>query len=210
MSMSPTKTSDSPADDDDAVLDDDTLMMELLGRLNGGDAIATEEVFVRFEPYLRMIVRRQISGRLNAKFDSSDIVQSIWADLLIGFRNGRWRFDDGKHLRAFLAKATQNRFLDRVRRQQGALHHERTLTRVDEEQLTPADPSRPSTQAHLNELWSNLLHACSPQHRQILEMKRHGKSLAEIAAATGFHESSVRRILYDLARDYASSRESQQ
>ncbi len=205
--MSP-RTHASPASDDSTMMDDDTLM-ELLGRLNGGDAIAAEEVFVRFEPYLRMIVRRQMSGRLNAKFDSADIVQSIWADLLVGFRNGRWRFDDGKHLRAFLAKATQNRFLDRVRRQQAALHRERTLTRVDEEQLTPAESSRPSTQSHLDELWNKLLHACSPQHRQILEMKRNGKSLAEIAAVTGYHESSVRRILYDLARDYSASREAQ-
>ena len=33
----------------------------------------------------------------------------------------------------------------------------------------------------------------------ILEMKKQGCSLAEIAEKTGFHESSVRRILYDLA-----------
>jgi DNA-binding IclR family transcriptional regulator len=38
-------------------------------------------------------------------------------------------------------------------------------------------------------------------------MKRQGCSLAEIAAKTGFHESSVRRILYDLARRLARESE---
>ncbi len=102
-----------------------TQLDELLRRLNGGDLLAAEEVFVKFAPYLRMIVRRQISGRLHAKFDSSDIVQSIWADLLVGFRKGRWHFSDAGHLQAFLVKATQNRFLDRVRRQRPVLGHER-------------------------------------------------------------------------------------
>ncbi len=96
----------------------------LLVRLNSGDTAAAEQVFLKFEPYLRTIVRRQISARMRAKFDSSDIVQSVWADLIVGFCQGRWHFDDRGHLPAFLEKATQNRFLDRLRQQKSPLAHE--------------------------------------------------------------------------------------
>ena len=48
-----------------------------------------------------------------------------------------------------------------------------------------------------------MLALCSPAHHELLRLKRQGLRLAEIAARTGLHESSVRRILYDLARRYA-------
>ncbi len=44
---------------------------------------------------------------------------------------------------------------------------------------------------------------CPPAHRDLLDLKRRGFPLAEIATRTGLHESSVRRILYDLARKLA-------
>jgi predicted component of type VI protein secretion system len=52
------------------------------------------------------------------------------------------------------------------------------------------------------ELWDPLLAACPPEHHELLRLKRQGLSLAEIAARTGLDESSVCRILYDLARQF--------
>ena len=48
-----------------------------------------------------------------------------------------------------------------------------------------------------------MLEECSPAHREILVLKRQGLLLTEIAARTGMHEGSIRRILYDLARRLA-------
>ena len=56
----------------------------ILVRLNSGDEGAIERMFVAFEPYMRMAIHRRISGSLRAKFDSADIVQSVWADLVDG------------------------------------------------------------------------------------------------------------------------------
>ena len=42
-----------------------------------------------------------------------------------------------------------------------------------------------------------------PEHHELLRLKRQGLSLDEIAAPTGLHPSSVRRILYELARRMA-------
>ena len=62
----------------------------LLAKLNEGDADAAGQMFQTFEPYLRMVIRRQISIELRAKFDSTDIVQSVWADVVDGLRQSNW------------------------------------------------------------------------------------------------------------------------
>jgi RNA polymerase sigma-70 factor (ECF subfamily) len=53
-------------------------------------------------------------------------------------------------------------------------------------------------------LWEEMLALCPPAHHELLRLKRQGLRLAEIAARTGLHPSSVRRILYDLARQLAA------
>ena len=94
----------------------------LLDRLCRGDADAAESVFLKYEPLLRGVVRRLLRPRLRTKFDSADVVQSVWTDLIAGFRAGRWRFGDEAQLRAFLVRMTRNRFLDRVYSPDRLLH----------------------------------------------------------------------------------------
>jgi RNA polymerase sigma-70 factor (ECF subfamily) len=48
-----------------------------------------------------------------------------------------------------------------------------------------------------------MLDLCPPDHHSVLLLKRDGLPLAEIAARTGLHEGSVRRILRQLSRDLA-------
>jgi RNA polymerase sigma-70 factor (ECF subfamily) len=172
----------------------------LLARLTEGDDAAAERVFREYEPYLRVVVRRQLSPHLRAKFDSLDVVQSVWADLLRGFRSGEWDFSSAARLRAFLVQLTRNRFLDRVRHHEHVLDHERPL--VGEPSVPTAGPT-PSQVAVAQELWEEMLALCPPEHHELLRLKRQGLPLAEIAARTGLHEGSVRRILYDLARRMA-------
>jgi RNA polymerase sigma-70 factor (ECF subfamily) len=179
---------------------------QLLERLCQGDAEAAERVFVTYEPYLRMVVRRMLPAQLRSKFDSTDVVHSIWADLLDGFRESGWRFADAAHLRAFLVKATRNRFLDRVRRQKKAVEHETSLETVERESVLARDDERPSQLAQADELWNRMLSLCSPDHHEMLTLKRQGLTLQEISSKTGYHPSSIRRIMYDLARRLAATK----
>ncbi len=175
----------------------------LLDKLAHGDEEAARQAFLTYEPYLRFVVRRHLNGRCRAKFDSMDIVQSVWADLLEGFRRGGWRFRDVHHLRSFLVKVTRNRFLNRVRRHRRALECERSLEETDPRQLPSARQAQPEEVAEAEDLWNRLLTLCPPAHRELLQLKRQGLSLAELAARTGLHASSIRRILYTLARRLA-------
>ena len=177
----------------------------LLEQLCSGDSDAAERVFLAYEPYLRMVVRRMLPAKLRPKFDSVDVVQSIWADVLVGFREAGWRFSNSGHLKAFLVKATRNRFLDRFRQQRTALAREQS---IDGSELAhPSDQPEPIASAQAEELWKLMQSMCPPQHQQLLELKRQGHSLEEISAATGLHPSSIRRILYDLAKRLAFSNE---
>lgn len=179
---------------------------DLVEQLASGDEAAIERAFVAYEPYLRMVVRRQLPVSLRAKFDSIDIVQSVWVHVLDGFRQSGWRFTNTAQLRAFLVRVTQNRFLDRVRQQQRRRRHEQTLPETAWESLASARQPEPGEEAQATELWEHMLAECPRPHRTLLELKRQGLSLAEIAARTGLHESSVRRILYALARKLADKR----
>jgi RNA polymerase sigma factor (sigma-70 family) len=171
----------------------------LLEKLCSGDQAAAEQVFVEFEPYLRMVVRKKLPPRLRAKFDSVDIVQSVWADILRGFREEDWHFADQAHLRAFLVKLTRNRFIDHLRRHKTATERERPLS-----VLAPADepvsplPS-PSELAQADELSERMLALCPPEHREIVRLRMRGVSVAEIAARRGLHVGSVHRVLQQLA-----------
>jgi RNA polymerase sigma factor (sigma-70 family) len=176
---------------------------ELMERLTSGDEASAARAFRAYEPYLRLVVRRMLSPRLRSKFDSIDVVQSVWADVLAGFRDADWRFASAAHLRAFLVKATRNRFVDRLRQQRVPLDHQRPLTEADLDHADQGADADPSDVAQAEELWQQMLALCPPEHRQLLELKRQGCTLNQIADRTHFHPSSIRRIFYDLARRLA-------
>src|SRR5262249_12207167 len=175
----------------------------LLGQLCSGDMAAAEQVFLAYEPYLRKAISRQFPASLRARLDPDDILQSVLADLLRGFREAGWRFLDADHLRGFLFVATRNRLIDRTRQHQKAAQREERLGEGDRQHFLPSAQPRPSEVAQADDLWERILDQCPPEYRRILGLKREGYSLAEIGGRTGLHPDSVRRILRLLARQLA-------
>jgi RNA polymerase sigma factor (sigma-70 family) len=175
----------------------------LLERLTSGDVAAAEQVFLAYEPYLRKAVRRNLPDHLRAKFDSTDVVQSVWADVLRSFRKAGCRFLDADHLRGFLFIATRNRLIDRIRQHRDAVEREEPIGPEDGPQSLSCPQPRPSEVAQAGDLWEQILARCPAEHRSLVELRRQGYSLAEIAERTGLHADSVRRILRTLAREMA-------
>jgi RNA polymerase sigma-70 factor (ECF subfamily) len=179
----------------------------LLEKLANGETEAAERVFRNYAPLLRAMVRRRLNPRLRTKFDSADVVQSVWADVLEGFRQAEWQFSDRDHLKAFLARVTYNHFVNNCRRHSPALEREGRLPDAASSALLDTGQSQPSQVVQADELWERLIDLCPPAHRELLELKRQGVPLAELAERTGLHESSVRRIFYELAKRLAATRE---
>jgi RNA polymerase sigma-70 factor (ECF subfamily) len=178
----------------------------VLEKLGSGDPEAVETVFRAYEPYLRRVVRRQLSPQLRAKFDSADVVQSVWADLLQSFRAGNWSFRDRERLKAFLVTATRHRLIDRARAHRSALRHEQSPDgRQLDQAAVPCAQPRPSQIVQADELWERILAECQPAHREVLELKREGLAVAEIAQRTGLHAGSIHRLLRNLVSRLALS-----
>ena len=177
----------------------------LLEHLNSGDGEAAARAFAAYEPYLRKVVRRLLPAQLRSKFDSIDVVQSMHCDVLAAFRAGGMRFSSVAHLRAFLVRATRNRFVDRVRQYRTAARLERPIGESEPVHLPACSQPRPSESAAAEELWARMLGLCPPEHRELLELRRRGASASEIGARVGMHEGSVRRVLRELSVRLACS-----
>jgi RNA polymerase sigma-70 factor (ECF subfamily) len=179
---------------------------DLLEKLCCGDAAAAQEVFVTFETYLRRVVRRHLPDQLRGKLDSVDVVQSIWADLVHGFREDGWRFADANHLRNFLIKVTRHRLIDRYRKLHHSAEKERPLSPESGGEPFAARQPSASQVVEADELWEQMLAISPPAHHELLHLKRQGIPVTEIASRTGLHEDSIRRILRNLARQLAINR----
>src|SRR5947209_1403434 len=156
---------------------DDTVT-RLLDRMSAGDVAAAEQLFIAYEPYLRKVVRRQLPDYLRRKFDSVDVVQSVWADLLRGWTDPGRKVPTADYLRAFLVRATRNRFIDRVRQHRAVLAHERPAGGDFDPVAYGPDPAPPaSAVARADELWDRMLALCPPEHRDLLELRRQGCTL---------------------------------
>jgi RNA polymerase sigma factor (sigma-70 family) len=180
---------------------------ELLAGLNSGDAAAAEQVFRTYEPYLRILVRRELRAGLRTKFDSSDVLQSVWTHLLEGIEGRGWHFADRAHLQAFLIRLMKNRFIDMCRKHGPALAHEQHLADHALAEAVAEEGPRPSEVAQVNELWERILALCPPNHQELIRMRRDGLTADEIAARTGLHPNTVRRILAELAQRVEAANE---
>lgn len=181
----------------------DESLSAILSQLCTGDTAAAEQTFRAYEPLLRNVVRRQLNPRLRSKFDSQDVVQSVWTDLLQGFREGGWSFNNTAQLRAFLVRAVHHRFIDRVRHHRIALKREEVGGPLALATAADTGGPRPSQVAQAEDTWQRLLAHCPTAHRPLLELKRQGLAVPEIAARTGLHQDSIRRILRELASKMA-------
>lgn len=180
-----------------AVEPDDALL-EQLGR---GEVDALAELFTVYGPYLRSIIRRELPDQLRAKFDSVDVVQSVWVQLIHLLGRDGWQVSDQNHLRALLVTIARRRLVSRARqcgRVADGLGPMDDWASVSDTRQLP-----PGAAAEANDLWDKMLRLTPPEHHPILALKREGLPLAEIAARTGLHEGSVRRILRRLSRELA-------
>ena len=178
----------------------------MLEKLQNGEDAAAERVFRDFEPYLRSLVRRRLTPPLRSKFDSMDVVQSVWGDVLEGFREGRWEFKDRDHLRAFLARVTYRPFRqpvppERRRPEARAAAPPGRCAAIATPPPSPV-PARSRRPTSCGRRWA------SSARRPIASSSSssgRGSPPAEIGARIGLHEGSVRRILYDLAKRLAAT-----
>lgn len=189
----------------------------LLARLKAGDESAASEILERYEAQVRLVVRRCLPRVLRSRFDSQDIMQSVWRSFFQRLRgepvddlhgvpvqegDASLEFRDSSQLFAFLSRMARNKVIDQYRRettQKADIHRMQALYTGPGADLDPPDGSE-SASAVLeaaDELshWRSLV----PEDRQILiDLKADGHSSKEIGSKLGISERTVQRVLEDL------------
>ncbi|MFM1801340.1 MAG: hypothetical protein RJA81_692 [Planctomycetota bacterium] len=190
----------------------------LLERLKQGDESAAGTILELYEAQVRLVVRRCLPRVLRSRFDSQDIMQSVWRSFFQRLRGQEVEddhglseppsgdpslvFGDSSQLFAFLSRMARNKVIDQYRRetaQKADIHRERTIHSEAGTEMDPADVS--VTPEQIVEAADELSHWRSmvPQNRQVLiDLKAGGMTSKEIGDRLGISERTVQRVLEDL------------
>ena len=183
-----------------------------LQRIQSGDDSAARELLQRYEPEVRLVVRRQLPRLLRSRFDSLDFLQSVWGSFFRRMRDAPTDFEDSRHLVAFLARAAKNKVIDEYRRAASLkqdMHREEPLWGDGRRPKEVADPiDSPSELAQAHEVLGRLRDLLPEERRSILELKAEGLSSREIGERLGISERTVQRVLEELRRRMESEWES--
>ena len=182
---------------------DDIDFAGLIAQVKEGDEAAIGRLIERFGPEVRMMVRRRLPARLRNQFDTVDFTQDVWSSVIAGCRDRAEPFEDPKHLLGFLAGVVHNKVAQEFRR--------RTRTRKydigREEPLyirrggrdvvreVPADDPTPSEAVQADDRLEQLVAGRSPVEVRIVELRRQGLTIDEVAARLDLHEKAVRRVI---------------
>lgn len=175
----------------------------VLARIRDGDEFAARELLQRYEPQVRLVVRRRLPRLLRGRFDSLDFMQSVWRSFFRRMQGGQDDFKDPQNLVAFLARAARNKVIDEHRRASTLkydVRREESLGTGDHPLQLVDRADSPSEVVQAGETL-NRLRQLLPEGRQaILELKAQGLGNVEIATRLGMSERTVRRVLEELRR----------
>jgi RNA polymerase sigma-70 factor (ECF subfamily) len=183
----------------------DVNLAELIDRARAGDEGAVGDLLRWFEPEVRMVVRGKLPRALRAQFDSMDLVQSVWKSVLTEGANDLPRFESPRHFMGFLAGVVRNKVYEKHRRRSTRKYdvareeplYVRKGNREVPREVAGADPS-PSQDAQARDRLAQMLEGLSPLGRQMVLLRRTGRTFEEIAEELGVHESRVRRVMDSL------------
>jgi RNA polymerase sigma-70 factor (ECF subfamily) len=173
----------------------------LLARIKNGDEGAARELLCRYEPKIRLVVRRQLPRLLRSRFDSLDFLQSVWGSFFNKIQTGPNDLDEEQSLITFLAWAARNKVIDEYRRaatQKQNIHREQRLESKSDQDVYLAAGDTPSQLVQAHETYDRLRELLPEDRQVILELKAVGYSSKEIGDRLGVSERTVQRVLEDL------------
>jgi RNA polymerase sigma factor (sigma-70 family) len=188
----------------DRPLREENDLADFLQRIQTGDEEAARELLQKYEPEVRLVVRRQLPRLLRSRFDSLDFLQSVWGSFFRRMRDAPTEFEDSRHLVAFLARAAKNKVIDEYRRaasRKHDMHREEPLWgEGGRAREVPDSHDSPSEVAEAHEALGRMRELVPEEKRSILELKAEGYSSKDIGERLGISERTVQRVLEELRR----------
>lgn len=192
---------------------DDIDFTGLIAQVKDGDEAAIGRLIERFGPEVRMMVRRRLPAKLRNQFDTVDFTQVVWNSVIADCRDRAEPFDDPKHLLGFLAGVVHNKVAGEYRRRTRTRKYDigreepMYVRRGGREVLreVAADDPTPSETVQADDRLEQLVAGRSPVEVRIVELRRQGLTIDEVAARLELHEKAVRRVI-DSIRDRMEAR----
>lgn len=182
-------------------------LASVIDKAKAGDQDAIQSL-QQFENDIRMMVRVRLPRPLRSQFDSMDFVQDVWHSFFRILHHDPDRIESVRDLRGFLAGVARNKVYEEHRRrsltQKYDLEREEPLyirkgNREVLREVVAPDPT-PSQDAQARDRLDQLLEGRSPREAEVIELRRQGLTFEEIAAQTGLHERTVRRVIDTIRR----------
>ncbi len=171
--------------------------MSWIERFVAGDQQADEELVNRYSDGLLRIARQQLPLQIKSRVDPEDIVQSVYRSFFRRLQRDEFRFEESLDVWRLLVVMTYHRVNNII------AYHRRKKRNVSRD--TPLDNStslsdhhteaRPEDLTVLLEYLELLLDGFPDRHRQMVELRLCGHSIAEIAEATAVSRRTVIRVL---------------
>lgn len=181
---------------------------DLLARWRAGDQRAAAELFRRYADRLIALARSRLSGKLAARVDPEDVVQSAYRSFFTEARAGRYDLHQDGGLWQLLVMITLNKVRHQVERhtskKRGVQREESAGGAADLAEVREAREPSPVAALVLAEQVEELMRPLDPLQRRMLEMRLQGYNLEEIAAAAPCSEATVRRLLDRVKRQLQS------
>lgn len=179
---------------------------KLLARLHRGDVEVLGSLLEQYRNYLKLLARLQIDQRLQAKVDSSDVVQEVFfkAHRYVGNFRGTTEGEFLAWLRQILATTLTNmvrRYLGQKCRdvrleRQLAGDLEKSSQAMGQVLVDPGpSPSHLAAQRERAVLLADSLELLPEHYREVLVLRHlEGKTFVEIASAMGKSVGSVEKL----------------
>jgi RNA polymerase sigma-70 factor, ECF subfamily len=174
--------------------------LDLIQRLENGDAEAAAILFDRYARRLIGLARRRLDSRVRPKADADDVVNSVVRTFCRRAVERPFDLDGPDALWALLVEITLRkcgRWNRHFHTRKRDIRREQTPPPLSDsdcnhEPLDAAAP-RPEDEAVLREMVEHLLHDLDDRARAVCEMRLQGYEIGEIAVALRWSEATVNR-----------------
>lgn len=186
-------------------MSEDESFADFLQRVRAGDEDAAAELLRRYEPVIRVYVRRRLNDpSLHSIFDSVDICQSVLTSFFVRARLGQFDLDQPEQLLGLLVAMARNKLAMRSREQHRQRRDARRRVANSEEVLQECGAGRsPASLVAGRDLLQAVRDRLTEEERRLADLRLEGRTWPEIAALVG-GEAQARRRQLDRALDRVS------
>jgi RNA polymerase sigma-70 factor (ECF subfamily) len=159
---------------------------DFLRRIRAGDEQAAADLVRRYEPVIRLEVRRRLRDPgLQRLFDSMDICQSVLASFFLRAASGQYDLDDQGQLLRLLVAMARKKLAFQARKESAQRRDHRRVTDNNPDNVAAPAASSPSRLVAGQELLREFRARLTAEEQRVADLRGAGHSWAEVAARLG-------------------------